>query len=316
MEFVLWVDHARERVLPHSALSGAAVRPSKTGPFTLAVDPPTPNRLKDMGLAAGLSWDLGPTATAPPRDARRDPTSPDGDRAQVRVLARPARHDRPPADQLARSNYQDDLAELLASADLASATASPPARTGRKDLAEQTRQGHAPRAERGPLLPRTVAAEIQPEDEQFALQTIERQRAPENPLPGRPQDRRRHRVGAHPDRAHPPPHNRARPPPGPRRTLATPGQPQNRPRPDPRRRASPTCCSPGGCRGNPLRMPDVARQTQARPPGLVSRTGARSCRSLGQMRAPAYAPRGSGISVHDLRPRRCSHRLGLCRSGS
>jgi hypothetical protein len=58
-EFVLWVDHARERVLPYSALSGVAVKPSKHGPFTLPVDPPTPNRLKDMGLGAGMSWDLG-----------------------------------------------------------------------------------------------------------------------------------------------------------------------------------------------------------------------------------------------------------------
>jgi len=58
-EFVLWVDHARERVLPYSALSGVAVKPSKYGPFTLPVDPPTPNKLTDMGLGAGMSWDLG-----------------------------------------------------------------------------------------------------------------------------------------------------------------------------------------------------------------------------------------------------------------
>jgi hypothetical protein len=58
-EFVLWVDHARERVLPYSALSGVAVRPSRHGPFTLPVDPPTPARLRDMGLDAGMSWDLG-----------------------------------------------------------------------------------------------------------------------------------------------------------------------------------------------------------------------------------------------------------------
>jgi hypothetical protein len=38
-DFVLWVDHARERVLPYSALSGVAVRPSRYGPFTLPVDP-------------------------------------------------------------------------------------------------------------------------------------------------------------------------------------------------------------------------------------------------------------------------------------
>lgn len=39
-EFVLWVDNARETVLPYSALSGVAVRPSKAGPFTLPIDPP------------------------------------------------------------------------------------------------------------------------------------------------------------------------------------------------------------------------------------------------------------------------------------
>jgi hypothetical protein len=58
-EFVLWVDHARGRVLPYSALSGVAVKPSKQGPFALPVDPPTPARLRDMGLDAGMSWDLG-----------------------------------------------------------------------------------------------------------------------------------------------------------------------------------------------------------------------------------------------------------------
>jgi hypothetical protein len=58
-DFVLWVDHARGNVLPYSALSGVAVRPSRYGPFTLPVDPPTPQRLQHMGLDAGLSWDLG-----------------------------------------------------------------------------------------------------------------------------------------------------------------------------------------------------------------------------------------------------------------
>ena len=46
-------------ILPYSALSGVAVKPSRNGPFTLPVDPPTPARLKDMGLDAGMSWDLG-----------------------------------------------------------------------------------------------------------------------------------------------------------------------------------------------------------------------------------------------------------------
>jgi hypothetical protein len=58
-EFVLWVDHARERVLPYSALSDVAVKPAKNGPFTLYEDPPTPTMLERMGLDAGLSWDLG-----------------------------------------------------------------------------------------------------------------------------------------------------------------------------------------------------------------------------------------------------------------
>jgi hypothetical protein len=58
-DFVLWVDHARERVLPYSALSGVAVKPSRNGPFTLPVDPPTPTKLKSMGLDGGMSWDLG-----------------------------------------------------------------------------------------------------------------------------------------------------------------------------------------------------------------------------------------------------------------
>src|ERR1035441_1510098 len=58
-EFVLWVDHARRRVLPHTTLSGVAVKPSRSGPFTLREDPPTPNMLEDMGLQAGLSWDMG-----------------------------------------------------------------------------------------------------------------------------------------------------------------------------------------------------------------------------------------------------------------
>src|ERR1039458_6799654 len=41
-EFVLWVDHARERVLPYSALSGVAVKPNRRGPFTLREPPPPP----------------------------------------------------------------------------------------------------------------------------------------------------------------------------------------------------------------------------------------------------------------------------------
>jgi hypothetical protein len=58
-EFVVWVDHPRGRVLPYSALNGVAVKPNRYGPITLPVDPPTPSALKDMGLDAGISWDLG-----------------------------------------------------------------------------------------------------------------------------------------------------------------------------------------------------------------------------------------------------------------
>jgi hypothetical protein len=58
-EFVVWVDHARGRILPHSALTGVAVKPTRGGAFTLREDLPSPNRLANLGLAAGLSWDLG-----------------------------------------------------------------------------------------------------------------------------------------------------------------------------------------------------------------------------------------------------------------
>jgi hypothetical protein len=58
-DFVLWVDHARERVLPYSALSGAAVKRDEHGPVTLIADQPTRVMLQNMGLNAGLSWDLG-----------------------------------------------------------------------------------------------------------------------------------------------------------------------------------------------------------------------------------------------------------------
>ena len=76
-EFVLWVDHARGRVLPYTALSGVAVKPSRSGPFTLREDPPTPNMLEDMGLQAGLSWDMGlGRLRRGPRPHRRRPRHP------------------------------------------------------------------------------------------------------------------------------------------------------------------------------------------------------------------------------------------------
>jgi hypothetical protein len=63
-DFVLWVDHARERVLHYTALTGAAIKPEKNGPLTLPADPPTPAMLANMGLEAPLSWDLGPDGHA------------------------------------------------------------------------------------------------------------------------------------------------------------------------------------------------------------------------------------------------------------
>ena len=58
-EFVLWVDHARERVLPYSALSGVAVRPSRMAPSPSPSTPQLHSTCRDMGLDAGMSWDLG-----------------------------------------------------------------------------------------------------------------------------------------------------------------------------------------------------------------------------------------------------------------
>ena len=157
-EFVLWVDHAREHVLPYSALSGVAVRPSKTGPFTLQIDPPTPNRLKSMGLDAGLSWDLGLEGHAEVieildvlpdvRDSRNLPhllRLPD---TQLVISEQPgtatpahtfsvAQHGviDPQLTSWARSNYTDELTKLTAAGDLAEPT------TSREDLAELTSHG-------------------------------------------------------------------------------------------------------------------------------------------------------------------------------
>jgi hypothetical protein len=59
-EFVVWVDNARGRILPHTALTGVAVKPNRNGPYTFGVEPPlTAQALTGMGLQAGLSWDLG-----------------------------------------------------------------------------------------------------------------------------------------------------------------------------------------------------------------------------------------------------------------
>jgi hypothetical protein len=59
-EFVLWVDNARGRILPHTALTGVAVKPIRGGPHTFQLEPPlSRDGLTSMGLQAGLSWDLG-----------------------------------------------------------------------------------------------------------------------------------------------------------------------------------------------------------------------------------------------------------------
>jgi hypothetical protein len=158
-EFVLWVDHARENVLPYSALSGVAVKPSKAGPFTLPVDPPTPNRLEDMGLDTGLSWDLGLEGHAEMieildvradiRNSRNLPhvlRLPD---TQLVISDQPgtttptrtfsvAQHGviDPQLTSWARTNYADELTELAATADLAAPE------TSREDLTELTSHGH------------------------------------------------------------------------------------------------------------------------------------------------------------------------------
>lgn len=169
-DFVLWVDHARERVLPYSALSGVAVKPSRNGPFTLPVDPPTPARLRDMGLDAGMSWDLGLEGHVEVLNVNdvvadiRDRTLPHVLRLPdtqlvISTAERPPEHATPEhaaADMYpefecsvaqhgvidprltswARSNYADDLAKLTASAELEVTDSQ------LKDLAELTRQGH------------------------------------------------------------------------------------------------------------------------------------------------------------------------------
>lgn len=58
-EFVMWVDHARSQVLPYDALTGVAVVPHPGGGIELPMDWPTPKMLENMGMSAGLSWDVG-----------------------------------------------------------------------------------------------------------------------------------------------------------------------------------------------------------------------------------------------------------------
>jgi hypothetical protein len=156
-EFVLWVDHARERVLPYSALSGVAVKPSKQGPLTLPVDPPTPNQLSDMGLDAGMSWDLGLEGHIEVLEVIdvladiRGPTLPHVLRlpdTQLVIIAPERHYPRyecsvaqhgvidPQLTAWARNNYAEDLADLapLANLDIS--------RRQLEDLAEMTKQGN------------------------------------------------------------------------------------------------------------------------------------------------------------------------------
>ncbi|HEV7162637.1 MAG TPA: hypothetical protein VGN25_05215 [Solirubrobacteraceae bacterium] len=58
-EYLIWVDHARERCLPYSSLDGVVVVRRRDGGLTLPVDPPTPASLARMGLSAAASWDSG-----------------------------------------------------------------------------------------------------------------------------------------------------------------------------------------------------------------------------------------------------------------
>lgn len=157
-EFVLWVDNARENVLPYSALSGVAVRPTRAGPLTLPIDPPTPNRLKSMGLDAGLSWDLGLEgrievielidALPDIRDSRNLPNLLRLPDTQLVISQEPetathahtfsvAQHGviDPQLTSWTRTNFTDLLTELTAAGDLAAPT------TSREDLAELTGNG-------------------------------------------------------------------------------------------------------------------------------------------------------------------------------
>jgi hypothetical protein len=140
-EFVVWVDHTRGRVLPYSALSGVAVKPSRYGPITLPVDPPTPSALIDMGLDAGISWDLGLEGHAEVLEIL-DVVADVRDRSLPHVLRLPdtqlviataqdpseqgpytcaiAQHGTvdPQLTGWARSNYTEDLERLLTSPEL------------------------------------------------------------------------------------------------------------------------------------------------------------------------------------------------------
>jgi hypothetical protein len=58
-EYLIWVDHARGRCLPYTALDGVVAVRRKDAGLTLPLDPPTPASLARMGLSAAASWDSG-----------------------------------------------------------------------------------------------------------------------------------------------------------------------------------------------------------------------------------------------------------------
>jgi len=58
-EYLVWVDHARERCLPYSALDGAVVVRRKNEGLTLPLGSPTPASLEHMDLGVAASWDSG-----------------------------------------------------------------------------------------------------------------------------------------------------------------------------------------------------------------------------------------------------------------
>jgi hypothetical protein len=58
-EYLVWVDHARERCLPYSALDGAVVVRRKDEGLTLPLGSPTPASLERMDLSVAASWDSG-----------------------------------------------------------------------------------------------------------------------------------------------------------------------------------------------------------------------------------------------------------------
>jgi hypothetical protein len=58
-EYVLWVDNARERALPYSALDGVVTVRRRDGGITLPLEPPTKTDLERIGLDAAASWEAG-----------------------------------------------------------------------------------------------------------------------------------------------------------------------------------------------------------------------------------------------------------------